>query len=221
MFHTCSRYAFCPNLTIIDTPGFILKVSSPQLSTQQHCCFFKSSPWKASVPSLALSHRPRMVRLTALQRISWPWSKHRPHLRTGRQGDAQRCRSQGTVVHAAKGGLHACMAFKVEDCSLLSAVHRLILFLQQSSVEWASSLWLNVVQEVDPTFQRTVSDTNATQACWEPCKHPVTAHSLSTEHRVTCIPPTASGTGLLTPVCRCLLPQSLTTGSRSLLRDGR
>ena len=34
---------------------------------------------------------------------------------------------------------------------------RLILFLQQSSVEWASSLWLNVVQEVDPTFQRTVS----------------------------------------------------------------
>ncbi|KAJ9518938.1 hypothetical protein QJQ45_026218 [Haematococcus lacustris] len=32
----------------------------------------------------------------------------------------------------------------------------LILFLQQSSVEWASSLWLNVVQEVDPGFQRTV-----------------------------------------------------------------
>ena len=36
--------------------------------------------------------------------------------------------------------------------------HRLILFLQQSSVEWASSLWLNVVQEVDPNFQRTVRD---------------------------------------------------------------
>jgi hypothetical protein len=31
--------------------------------------------------------------------------------------------------------------------------HRLILFLQQSSVEWASSLWLHVVQEVDPTFR--------------------------------------------------------------------
>jgi hypothetical protein len=30
---------------------------------------------------------------------------------------------------------------------------RLILFLQQSSVEWASSLWLHVVQEVDPTFR--------------------------------------------------------------------
>ena len=33
---------------------------------------------------------------------------------------------------------------------------RLILFLQQSSVEWASSLWLHVVQELDPNFQRTV-----------------------------------------------------------------
>ncbi|KIY98072.1 hypothetical protein MNEG_9891 [Monoraphidium neglectum] len=32
--------------------------------------------------------------------------------------------------------------------------HRLILFLQQSSVEWASSLWLHVVQEVDPTFSK-------------------------------------------------------------------
>jgi hypothetical protein len=34
---------------------------------------------------------------------------------------------------------------------------RLILFLQQSSVEWASALWLHVVQAVDPNFQRTVS----------------------------------------------------------------
>jgi hypothetical protein len=36
-------------------------------------------------------------------------------------------------------------------------MRRLIVFLQQSSVEWASSLWLHVVQEVDPQFQRTVS----------------------------------------------------------------
>lgn len=35
--------------------------------------------------------------------------------------------------------------------------HRLILFLQQSSVEWCSSLWMHVIQEVDPHFQRTVS----------------------------------------------------------------
>jgi hypothetical protein len=33
---------------------------------------------------------------------------------------------------------------------------RLILFLQQSSVEWASSLWMHVVQELDPQYQRTV-----------------------------------------------------------------
>jgi hypothetical protein len=41
-------------------------------------------------------------------------------------------------------------------CEQAAPAHRLILFLQQSSVEWASSLWLNVVQEVDPHFQRTV-----------------------------------------------------------------
>jgi hypothetical protein len=34
--------------------------------------------------------------------------------------------------------------------------HRLILFLQQSSVEWASSLWLRVVQELDPLMERTL-----------------------------------------------------------------
>ncbi|KAJ1256516.1 hypothetical protein BS78_K008700 [Paspalum vaginatum] len=34
--------------------------------------------------------------------------------------------------------------------------HRLILFLQQSSVEWCSSLWLNTLREIDPTFSRTI-----------------------------------------------------------------
>lgn len=34
--------------------------------------------------------------------------------------------------------------------------HRIILFLQQSSVEWASSMWLPVVQEVDPALSRTI-----------------------------------------------------------------
>lgn len=33
---------------------------------------------------------------------------------------------------------------------------RLILFLQQSSVEWCSSLWMHIIQEVDPNFHRTV-----------------------------------------------------------------
>lgn len=34
--------------------------------------------------------------------------------------------------------------------------HRLLLFLQQSSVEWCSSLWLDVVKSIDPTLQRTI-----------------------------------------------------------------
>lgn len=35
-------------------------------------------------------------------------------------------------------------------------LHRLILFLQQASVEWCSSLWMHVIQEIDPNCQRTV-----------------------------------------------------------------
>ena len=38
----------------------------------------------------------------------------------------------------------------------VACLRRLILFLQQSSVEWASSLWMHVVQELDPDFKRTV-----------------------------------------------------------------
>eukprot|EP00958_Prasinococcus_capsulatus_P011091 scaffold1085_cov407-Prasinococcus_capsulatus_cf.AAC.97 len=34
--------------------------------------------------------------------------------------------------------------------------NRLILFLQQSTVEWASSVWFDIVKEVDPRLQRTV-----------------------------------------------------------------
>lgn len=55
----------------------------------------------------------------------------------------------------------ACMRASSPCCAVLTSpclpgACRLILFLQQSSVEWASSLWLHVVQEVDPHFQRTV-----------------------------------------------------------------
>ncbi|KAK9825379.1 hypothetical protein WJX81_007027 [Elliptochloris bilobata] len=78
-----AEYAYCPNLTIIDTPGFILKAREGEGDT---------------TPNDILS----MVK-----------------------------------QQAAPG-------------------HRLILFLQQSSVEWCSSLWMHVVQEVDPDFQRTV-----------------------------------------------------------------
>lgn len=78
-----AEYAYCPNLTIIDTPGFILKAKNGEAD---------------STPDDIM----KMVKEQA------------------------------------------------------SPPHRLILFLQQSSVEWASSLWLHVVQQVDPQYQRTV-----------------------------------------------------------------
>ncbi|KAI3466105.1 hypothetical protein Pfo_022768 [Paulownia fortunei] len=78
-----AEYAHCPNLTIIDTPGFVLKAK-------------KGEP--ESTPEEILS----MVK------------------------------------------------------SLASPPHRILLFLQQSSVEWCSSLWLDAVREIDPAFRRTV-----------------------------------------------------------------
>lgn len=39
---------------------------------------------------------------------------------------------------------------------LAAPQHRLLLFLQQSSVEWCSSFWLDVVKSIDPTLQRTI-----------------------------------------------------------------
>uniref|UniRef100_A0A061RLP0 Dynamin-related gtpase n=1 Tax=Tetraselmis sp. GSL018 TaxID=582737 RepID=A0A061RLP0_9CHLO len=78
-----AEFAYCPNLTIIDTPGFILKARHEEADT---------------TPDDIM----RMV--------------------------------------------------KAE----VAPQNRLILFLQQSSVEWASSLWLHVIQEADPSFSRTV-----------------------------------------------------------------
>ncbi|XP_027171400.1 dynamin-related protein 5A-like [Coffea eugenioides] len=78
-----AEYAHCPNLTIIDTPGFVLKAK-------------KGEP--ESTPDEILS----MVK------------------------------------------------------ALASPPHRILLFLQQSSVEWCSSLWLDAIREIDPTFRRTV-----------------------------------------------------------------
>jgi len=40
--------------------------------------------------------------------------------------------------------------------SIASPPHRLLLFLQQSSVEWRSSLWLDTIREIDPSFRRTI-----------------------------------------------------------------
>eukprot|EP01018_Ginkgo_biloba_P010218 Gb_33015 [translate_table: standard] len=40
--------------------------------------------------------------------------------------------------------------------ALAAPPHRLLLFLQQSSVEWCSSLWLDSIRAVDPTLRRTI-----------------------------------------------------------------
>ncbi|OWM81415.1 dynamin-related protein 5A [Punica granatum] len=78
-----AEYAHCPNLTIIDTPGFVLKAK-------------KGEP--ENTPDEILS----MVK------------------------------------------------------SLASPPHRILLFLQQSSVEWCSSLWLDAIRDIDPSFRRTI-----------------------------------------------------------------
>ncbi|VYS48950.1 unnamed protein product [Arabidopsis thaliana] len=78
-----AEYAHCPNLTIIDTPGFVLKAKKGEPET---------------TPDEILS----MVK------------------------------------------------------SLASPPHRILLFLQQSSVEWCSSLWLDAVREIDSSFRRTI-----------------------------------------------------------------
>ncbi|TMW82626.1 hypothetical protein EJD97_005502 [Solanum chilense] len=78
-----AEYAHCPNLTIIDTPGFVLKA---------------------------------------------------------KKGEPERTPDE--ILSMVK--------------SLASPPHRIILFLQQSSVEWCSSLWLDTIREIDPSFRRTV-----------------------------------------------------------------
>ncbi|XP_062206853.1 dynamin-related protein 5A-like isoform X2 [Phragmites australis] len=78
-----AEYAHCPNLTIIDTPGFVLKA-------------------KRGEPESTPEEIRSMVK------------------------------------------------------SLASPPHRLVLFLQQSSVEWCSSVWLDTLKEIDPTFRRTM-----------------------------------------------------------------
>ncbi|KAG6689298.1 hypothetical protein I3842_11G167500 [Carya illinoinensis] len=78
-----AEYSHCPNLTIIDTPGFVLKA---------------------------------------------------------KKGEPENTPEE--IITMVK--------------SLASPPHRILLFLQQSSVEWCSSLWLDAVREIDPTFRRTV-----------------------------------------------------------------
>ncbi|BBN12118.1 hypothetical protein MPTK1_5g17520 [Marchantia polymorpha subsp. ruderalis] len=78
-----AEYAFCSNLTIIDTPGFILKAKKGE---------------SESTPDDIVA----MVR------------------------------------------------------ELAAPPNRILVFLQQSSVEWCSSLWLDTVRAIDPALRRTI-----------------------------------------------------------------
>ena len=65
--------------------------------------------------------------------------------------------SPGFVLSARKGEPESTPESIMSMVKDLSAPpHRLILFLQQSTTEWCSSLWMDVVREVDPNLRRTV-----------------------------------------------------------------
>ncbi|KAL5989846.1 Dynamin-related protein 5A [Asimina triloba] len=95
-----AEYAHCPNLTIIDTPGFVLKV-------------------------LLVHDMSKEARNTVCD---------------AKKGEPENTPDE--ILSMVK--------------ALASPPHRLLLFLQQSSVEWCSSLWLDAIRDIDPTFRRTV-----------------------------------------------------------------
>ena len=98
------EYAHCPNLNIIDTPGFVLKVD---FSYENTCSSTKSNP----------NFSPQ-----------------------AKKGEPENTPDE----------------IKLMVKSLAAPPHRILLFLQQSSVEWCSSLWLDDIREIDPTFRRTI-----------------------------------------------------------------
>lgn len=107
-----AEYAHCPNLTIIDTPGFVLKVG--------FCFDLYRQKEKFSIE----------VNVLIGFEICWQAKKGEPE------------NTPDEILSMVK--------------SLAGPPHRILLFLQQSSVEWCSSLWLDAIREIDPTFRRTV-----------------------------------------------------------------
>lgn len=120
-----AEFAYAPNLTIVDTPGFILKVGLEGHPEHRLPGF----PSDQSVHSPATNPLP--LSPSPLDPASGPAQ--------ARKGEADS--TPDDILAMVKA-----------QCA---PPHRLILFLQQSSVEWCSSLWMHIVQEVDPHFQRT------------------------------------------------------------------
>lgn len=107
-----AEYAYSPNLTIIDSPGFVLNVSL------------------LSLHSFATSTFTKCHYLLTLHFL----------IHQSRKGEPEN--TPESIMNMVK--------------ALIAPQNRLILFLQQSSVEWVSSLWLDVIKEIDPSFRRTV-----------------------------------------------------------------
>ena len=64
--------------------------------------------------------------------------------------------------------------------------HRIILFLQQSTVEWASSTWLKVVKEVRSAASSSCQSKQKTanQPANRPIGHSLTASEMKIAHRL-------------------------------------
>jgi Dynamin family len=136
----CMRveYAYCPNLTIIGAHPLCLRMVARRVDGAQVAhlaqilwqCLTECQPYHGCV-------RP-------VQRRSPPMHLHAAD-------------TPGLILKAKAGETDDspdAIAAMVKE--YITPPHRLVLFLQQSSVEWASSLWLQVIQEVDPSFSRTV-----------------------------------------------------------------
>lgn len=131
-----AEYAYCPNLTIVDTPGFILKASRGR-STARPAGAVMAGEGCGSACA------PCIVSISRTQSFTHAHHAHRflpaPTLQA-RKGEAASTPDDILAMVRAQ----------------CAPPNRLILFLQQSSVEWASSLWMHVLAEVDPDFTRTI-----------------------------------------------------------------
>lgn len=78
------------------------------------------------------------------------------------------------------------------------------------SVEWCSSLWLHVIQEVDPHYQRTIMVSMGCSSASVPGQWPALASGQRLEHKCT-----------RSLVLSCRSPPNSTTASRSSASAGR
>jgi hypothetical protein len=136
-----AEFAYCPNITIIGT-CWRSSLPRPLRHIPPEC---SARPVPAGGPAHrspacdGTTHAPRTYGLTVT--TDRPRHADTPgFILKARQGEPET--TPDDILHMVK--------------ELAAPPNRIILFLQQSSVEWCSSLWLHVVQQVDPSLQRTL-----------------------------------------------------------------